>query len=134
MMLRQWSRRCSVTSTLGRRLLQRPAAIQRTNAVVGGRATAAISTIANDSSSWIHHRSNDHICNLPTAAAARVFSSAAEEYHPEPRPFKKIMAGKHYAKIRKQKMPAAKDMPTLFTIANIYTIIVRLIKSCIISL
>ena len=94
-----------MSSTLGRRLLQRPA-IQRTNAVVGGRATAAaVSTIANDSS-WIHHRSsgndaNVHFCNLPTA---RVFSSAAEEYRPEPRPFKKIMAGKYNAKIRKQKI------------------------------
>lgn len=96
-----------MSSSLGRRLLQRPAAIQRTNAVVGGRAAAAVSTIANGSSSWIHRsRANDasdHFCNLPTAA--RVFSSAAEEYHPEPRPFKKIMAGKqHDAKIRKQKI------------------------------
>ena len=121
-----------MSSSLGRRLLQRPAAaIQRTNALVGGRsAAAAISTIANDSSSLIHHRSNDHICNLPTAA--RVFSSAAEEYHPEPRPFKKIMAGKqHNAKIRKQKICRLQKICRHCLLANIYTIIVRLTNSCI---
>jgi len=91
MMLRQWSRR-SVSSTLRRRLQQQRSVIKRTN-IGGGRA--AVSTIANNSS-WIHERSlgNDadaHFFRLPTTAA-RVFSSAAEEYHPEPRPFKKLMA------------------------------------------
>ncbi len=88
MMLRQWSRR-SVSLALGRRLQQRSGG-------GGRRAAAAVSTIANNDSSRVHHRSlindaNAHSYRLP---AARAFSSAAEEYHSEPRPFKKIMAGK----------------------------------------
>lgn len=90
MMLRQWSRR-SASSALGplRRLQQHSSG--------GGRAVAAISTIANNnSSSWIYHRSlnNDADAHIFRVPASRAFSSVAEEYHPEPRPFKKIMAGK----------------------------------------
>jgi hypothetical protein len=98
MMLRQWSRR-SVSTSLGRRLQQRPV-IQSCSGIVGGggRRAAAVSTVAN--SSWIHHRSlsyeaDDAKSSRLATISSRAFSSAAEEYHPEPRPFKKLMAGKH---------------------------------------
>ena len=89
MMLRQWSRR-SVLSPLGRRLQQQRPGIKSSRA-------AAVSTITN--SSWIHNSSLSNETDakrirLPTISSC-VFSSAAEEYHPEPRPFKKLMAGKH---------------------------------------
>jgi hypothetical protein len=96
MMLRQWSRR-SLT-----RLQQRPAVLvggskssKERIAIVGGRS---ISSIVN-SPSWIHNHHEDVQKKKGGALiannASRSLSSAVEEeYQPQPRPFKKLMAGK----------------------------------------
>ena len=100
MMLRQWSRRSlsSSLSPLGRRLQrQRPITkSSRERILIGGGGRRSVSTVVN--SPWIHnheaHAQQQQSCGVLSNVASRALSSAAaEEYHPQPRPFKKLMAG-----------------------------------------
>jgi hypothetical protein len=97
MMLRQWSRR-SLT-----RLQQRPAVLvggskssKERIAIVGGRSLRSVSTIVN--SPWIHNHHDAHKKNggvvIANNASRSLSSAVEEEYQPQPRPFKKLMAGK----------------------------------------
>jgi len=98
MMLRQWSRR-SLT-----RLQQRPAVLvggskssKERIAIVGGGRSRSVSTIVN--SPWIHNHHEDSQKKkggvlLANYDSRSLSSAVEEEYQPQPRPFKKLMAGK----------------------------------------